>query len=44
MSNLFHFLDNDSPFGKICTFLGTLIVANLLFVITLIPVITTGAG
>ena len=44
MSNLFHFLDNDSPFGKICTFLGTLIVANLLFVITLIPVITAGAG
>ena len=38
------FLDNDSKFGRLCTLLGTIIVANLMFIVTLIPVITAGAG
>lgn len=38
------FLDNDSKFGRLCTLLGTVIVANLMFIVTLIPVITAGAG
>ncbi|MGO5096761.1 YesL family protein [Agathobaculum sp. LCP25S3_E8] len=38
------FLDNDSRFGRICTAVGTIIVANLLFVVTLLPLITAGAG
>lgn len=38
------FLDNDSKFGQLCTLIGTLIAANLLFVLTLLPVITAGAG
>ena len=38
------FLNNDSTFGKICTFIGTVILVNLMFVLTLIPLITAGAG
>lgn len=37
-------LSNDSAFGKACTAIGTVIVVNLMFVVTLIPVITAGAG
>ena len=44
MRGVLRFLDNDSPFGRICGFLGTLIAANLMFVVSLIPVITAGAG
>lgn len=38
------FLDNDSKFGLICTWIGTIIAVNLMFIITLIPVATAGAG
>lgn len=38
------FLDNDSKFGQICTWTGTIIAANLLFIVTLIPIVTAGAG
>lgn len=38
------FLNNDSTFGKICTLIGTIILVNLMFVLTLIPLITAGAG
>lgn len=44
MRGMLRFLDNDSPFGRVCTFLGTVIAVNLLFVVTLIPVVTAGAG
>ena len=44
MKNIIRVLDNDSKLGRVCTFLGTLIMANLMFVLTLIPVITAGAG
>lgn len=37
-------LDNDSPFGKLCTAAGNIILVNLLFVLTLVPVVTAGAG
>lgn len=35
---------NDSLFGRIMTRLGILIAANILFVVSTIPVITAGAG
>ena len=38
------FLNNDSTFGKICTFIGTVILVNLMFVLTLLPMITADAG
>ena len=38
------FLNNDSAFGRFCTVIGTIILVNLMFVVTLIPVITAGAG
>lgn len=44
MKGVLRFLDNDSLFGRICTFVGTLIAANLLFVLTLLPIVTAGAG
>ena len=33
MRGMLRFLDNDSPFGRVCTFLGTVIAVNLLFVV-----------
>lgn len=44
MKGLLHFLDSESTFGRICAFLGSVIVVNLLFILTLIPVVTAGAG
>ena len=44
MKGLSRVLSNDSTFGRICTLLGTIIVTNLLFVVSLLPVITAGAG
>ncbi|MCD8383158.1 MAG: DUF624 domain-containing protein [Clostridiales bacterium] len=38
------FLDNDSVFGQLMTRCGILIAANLLFVLSLLPVVTAGAG
>ncbi len=38
------FMDNDSAFGQLMTRCGILIAANLLFVLTLLPVVTAGAG
>ena len=38
------FLSNTSRFGQMMTRLGILIAANLLFLITCMPVVTTGAG
>ena len=37
-------LDPDSRFGKVCGMLANLIIVNLCFVLTLVPVITAGAG
>ncbi|MCC8181594.1 MAG: hypothetical protein LIO45_01220, partial [Clostridiales bacterium] len=37
-------LDNDSVFGQLMTRCGILIAANLLFVLSLLPVVTAGAG
>ncbi len=44
MRGILGFLDNDSIFGRICTVIGTIIVVNLLFIVTLLPIITAGAG
>ena len=42
---MFHqFLSNESRFGRLMTRLGILIAANLLFLISCIPVVTAGAG
>ena len=38
------FLSNESRFGQLMTRLGILIAANLLFLISCIPVVTAGAG
>lgn len=38
------FLSNESRFGRLMTRLGILIAANLLFLISCIPVVTAGAG
>ncbi|MGN0774776.1 MAG: DUF624 domain-containing protein [Candidatus Ventricola sp.] len=38
------FLSNESRFGHLMTRLGILIAANLLFLISCIPVVTAGAG
>ncbi|MCD8160423.1 MAG: YesL family protein [Clostridiales bacterium] len=38
------FMDNDSVFGQLMTRCGILIAANLLFVLSLLPVVTAGAG
>ncbi|MGI6006188.1 MAG: YesL family protein [Ruminococcus sp.] len=38
------FLNNDSAFGRICTFIGTIVMVNLMFVLTVIPLVTAGAG
>ncbi|MCD8127543.1 MAG: hypothetical protein LUD82_08910 [Clostridiales bacterium] len=38
------FMDNDSAFGQLMTRCGILIAANLLFILTLLPVVTAGRG
>ncbi len=38
------FLGNDSPFGRVMNVFYIIFVTNLLFVICLLPVVTTGAG
>lgn len=38
------FLSNESRFGRLMTRMGILITANLLFLISCIPVVTAGAG
>ena len=38
------FLSNESRFGRLMTRMGILIAANLLFLISCIPVVTAGAG
>ncbi len=38
------FLSNESTFGRVCTRIGTVILVNLMFVLTLLPVVTAGAG
>jgi uncharacterized membrane protein YesL len=38
------FLDNESPFGRLMTRLGIIIVANVLFVLFSMPVVTMGAA
>lgn len=37
-------MDPDSRIGKMCGFLANLIIVNLCFLLTLVPVITAGAG
>lgn len=44
MNFLRSFFDNDSVFGQLMTRCGTIIAANLLFLLFSIPVITTGAA
>lgn len=38
------FLDNDSYFGRFMTRVGVIIAANFCFLLTMIPIVTTGAG
>ena len=38
------FMNPDSRFGRVCGFLANLIIVNLCFLLTLVPVITAGAG
>jgi hypothetical protein len=40
--NIGGFLSNDSKFGKMMTKIGTIIVLNILFVISCVPVVTVG--
>lgn len=44
MKGLSRVLSNESAFGRLCTLLGTIIVTNLLFIVSLLPIITAGAG
>lgn len=44
MKGLSRVLSNESAFGRLCTLLGTLIITNLLFIVSLLPVVTAGAG
>ncbi len=44
MNFLRSFMDNDSAFGRLMTRCGILIAANLLFILSALPVVTTGAG
>ena len=38
------FLSNESPFGRLMSRIGIIIVANLLFILCSLPVITMGAS
>ena len=44
MNFLRGFLDNDSVFGQLMTRCGTIIVANLMFLLFSVPVVTIGAS
>lgn len=44
MNVLGGFLSNDSPFGRLMTKCGTVILANILFAVCCIPVVTAGAA
>ena len=44
MNFLRSFLDNDSVFGQLMTRCGTIIVANLMFLLFSVPVVTIGAS
>ena len=44
MNGIGGFLQNDSPFGKLMTKCGTVIAANVLFVVCCLPLITAGAA
>ena len=44
MNFLRSIFDNDSVFGQLMTRCGTIIAANLLFLLFSIPVVTTGAA
>ncbi|MGI6117086.1 MAG: YesL family protein [Bilifractor sp.] len=42
--NLSSVFGNETPFGKFCAKAGAVILVNLLFILTLIPIVTAGAG
>lgn len=44
MNFISHFLSNDSVFGRLMNRLGILIGANLLFIVTALPIVTAGAS
>lgn len=44
MSSIGGFLGNDSSFGKLMTKVGTIIAANIMFVVCCIPFVTVGAA